>query len=352
MTEMKWLKATCACFLAGLLAIGALVVIIDPFFHYHKPLKGFPYQIDNQLSQNPGMAEHLCYDSLILGSSMTVNFETDWFLEDMKLHTLKLSYNGAYPRDIHNIMEKVDEGGQELRQVFLGVDLASYSGGVLETKYPIPEYLYNKNPFDDVKYLYNKGVLLDYILKPLAEREPTDLSSVYSSEAQLEGCYSKEYVLAHYEIPEKNDAYFPEDMFIDGLEKNLEENILPVIETHPDTKFTVFFPPYSVLYWYEYICNGQMDAVMYEYNYFVEKLLPYGNVELFFFPAQEDIVCNLDLYADTGHYRQSINHYMETCFADGSHRLTVNNYKEELQKLKHLTDTYDYDALLAEEEAL
>ena len=49
------------------------------FFHYHRPLAGFPYLVDNQLSQNPGMAAHMDYDSVILGSSMTVNFNTDWF---------------------------------------------------------------------------------------------------------------------------------------------------------------------------------------------------------------------------------------------------------------------------------
>ena len=69
----------------------ALVVYVDPFFHYHKPLKNFNYVVDNQLTQNPGMAEHLPYDSVILGSSMTVNFETDWFEELMGLKTAKLS---------------------------------------------------------------------------------------------------------------------------------------------------------------------------------------------------------------------------------------------------------------------
>lgn len=51
-----------------LLAAAALVIYVDPFFHYHRPLKGFPYLIDNQLSQNPGMAQNMEYDSVILGS--------------------------------------------------------------------------------------------------------------------------------------------------------------------------------------------------------------------------------------------------------------------------------------------
>ena len=235
MKYTKWLKVTGALMGAGLIGIAALVIAIDPFFHYHAPIEGFPYQIDNQLSQNPGMAKHMQYDSVMLGSSMTVNFETDWFAEDMGLDMVKLCYNGAYPKDISNIMKQIDAGGQTLKRVFIGVDLASYTGDVDEIKYPLPEHLYNDSPIDDVNYLYNKGVLLDYILKPIVEKEPTNLSSVYSSEVSLKDCYSREYVLSHYIVPEKNDAYFPEDMFIEGLENNLRENILPVVESHPDT---------------------------------------------------------------------------------------------------------------------
>ena len=97
------------CFLgvvaAAFLAVAALVVYVDPFFHYHSPLSGFPYLVDNQLSQNPGMAKHMDYDSVILGSSMTVNFQTTWFQELMGLNTIKLSYSGAFPKDQSNIMK-------------------------------------------------------------------------------------------------------------------------------------------------------------------------------------------------------------------------------------------------------
>ena len=33
---------------AAVALIAALVVYVDPFFHYHAPLKGFPYLVDNQ----------------------------------------------------------------------------------------------------------------------------------------------------------------------------------------------------------------------------------------------------------------------------------------------------------------
>ena len=55
---------------AGLLLAAAIVAVTDPFFRYHDPLPGFPYVIDNQLSQNIGMAERFPYDAVITGSSM------------------------------------------------------------------------------------------------------------------------------------------------------------------------------------------------------------------------------------------------------------------------------------------
>ena len=105
--------------LAMFLAVAALVIYVDPFFHYHRPLENFPYQVDNQLSQNPGMAKHMDYDSVILGSSMTVNFNTDWFLELMDLNTIKLSYSGAYPKDQSNIMKIIFNSEHEVKKVFL-----------------------------------------------------------------------------------------------------------------------------------------------------------------------------------------------------------------------------------------
>ncbi len=191
----------------GFLLAALLVIYVDPFFHYHKPLKGFPYLVDNQLSQNPGMARNMDYDSVILGSSMTVNFQTTWFGELMGLQTIKLSYSSAYPKDQANIMEIIFDSAKDKRKspvktVFLGVDVITYTGGVEETKYPIPEYLYDDNLFNDIHYVLNKDVLLNYVLRPLADPDPTDLSNVYAS-WWTEEYYSEDWVLHNYISPEQ-----------------------------------------------------------------------------------------------------------------------------------------------------
>ena len=60
----------------GLIAVAALVIMIDPFFQYHGPVETFSYVIDNQLSQNPGLAKNTEYNAVLLGSSVTVNFNS------------------------------------------------------------------------------------------------------------------------------------------------------------------------------------------------------------------------------------------------------------------------------------
>ena len=139
----KWLMTAVLAVLAALILEAAIVVYVDPFFQYHAPLEDFPYLVDNQINQNPGMATHMEYDSVILGSSMTVNFNTGWFQEVLGLNTIKLNYSGAYPKDQANIMERIFHSDNQIKTVFLGLDVMTCTGGVEETKYPITYSLYD-----------------------------------------------------------------------------------------------------------------------------------------------------------------------------------------------------------------
>ncbi len=300
-----------------LLAVGTLVVLVDPFFHYHKPLEGFPYQVDNQLSQNPGMAKHMEYDSVLLGSSMTVNFNTDWFEELMGLKTLKLSYSGAFPKDQSNIMEIIFDSDHEVKKVFLGIDVITYTGGVEETKYPIPEYLYDDNIINDISYLFNKDVLLNYILRPIADPEPTDLATMYAS-WWTEEYYNQDWVLLNYASPKQVEEETPEDAYIPSTALNLDVNICPYIEENPETEFVIFFPPYSILFWNNVLKENHLEATMANYRYIAERLNAYENVEVYFFPDREDIVLDLNHYADYSHYHPRYNRFMAECFVDGT----------------------------------
>lgn len=322
-----------------------IIAYVDPFFHYHKPLREFPYVVDNQVNMNPGLARHMDYDSVLLGSSMTVSFDTSWFMEEMGLSTQKLSYNGAYPKDQSNIMKIIFEKKNDLKQVFLGIDELNYSADINQTKYPITEYLYDENPFNDVQYLLNKDVLLDYVLRPMVDKkDKSDWNNIYKMWWQPEH-YNLANIRLYYtpaeEIPDKTTV----EEYIAGIEANLEQNILPYIENNPETEFVIFYPPYSILYWYDAKRQDKIDTIIKKYDYMTRRLLEYDNVEIHFFQNDVDIITNFNNYADYTHYSPEVCHYMVKCLKDKSHRVTLDNLDDQLSNLDKLVKNYDYGSI-------
>ena len=348
MQPKRWLAGFLGIFLAGLAGCMALVIWVDPFFQYHKPLAWFPYLVDNQVNQNPGLAKHMDYDGILIGSSMTASFNTDWFEELMGMKTQKLSYNGSYPKDLSNIMQLVfDAKGDQVKAVYMAVDQSTFSADPEETKFPVTDYLYDDNVFNDVPYLLNKDVLLDYILRPLADRkDASDWAELYKP-WWTDEYYNKANVLMYYEAVEEKqeEEALAADYFKDAVEENLQKNILPYIEAHPETEFYIFYPPYSILFWNDVTREKELEAVIGRLEYMTERLLNYENVHVFNILGKEDIICNLNNYADYMHYHKNVCRYITECFATGENELHPKNYGQAFDEIRTLAMSYDYPAI-------
>lgn len=319
--------------------IATVVIVIDPFFQYHKPLEGINYKIDNQLEQNPGMARNFDYDSVILGSSMTVNFNPLLFESLMGLNTLKLSSNAAYPKDIDNILREVTESDNEVKYVFLGLDIGNYEAEPGITAYPQPSHLYDKNLLNDVKYLFNLDMIVTYIVEERTESTP--LNELYYSWPYA--VYSKDVALSTFSRPQSFAEPVPTDAGQENVAQNLENYIIPYIESMPDTEFVIFFPPYSILYWYGQMGNGTAEKQLQSEQQIVETLLSYPNVRIFYFQNQYEYITNLDNYSDYTHYNKDMNDYMTECFGNGENELTSENYKTVFEEMNEFVITYDYN---------
>ena len=348
MQPKRWLAGFLGIFLAGFAGCMALVIWVDPFFQYHKPLAWFPYLVDNQVNQNPGLAKHMDYDGILIGSSMTASFNTDWFEELMGMKTQKLSYNGSYPKDLSNIMQLVfDAKGDQVKAVYMAVDQSTFSADPEETKFPVTDYLYDDNVFNDVPYLLNKDVLLDYILRPLADRkDASDWAELYKP-WWTDEYYNKANVLMYYEAAEEKqeEEALAADYFKDAVEENLQKNILPYIEAHPETEFYIFYPPYSILFWNDVTREKELEAVIGRLEYMTERLLNYENVHVFNFLGKEDIICNLNNYADYMHYHKNVCRYITECFTTGENELHPENYGQAFDEIRTLAMSYNYPAL-------
>lgn len=348
----KWIRSIAIAVIALMIACMAAVIVIDPFFQYHKPLSWFPYKVDNQLSNNAGMAKTFDYDSILTGSSMVSNFDLDSIKNKTGSQTVKVNYNGAYPKDIANILDYVFKEHENLETVYFGMDVYSYNSGPLEVKYPFPSHLYDDNIINDVSYLFNKDVLVQYIVEPLRfPSQKTDLSKVYMMKYD-ESAYSKEEVLKNYELPEK--GILSEDEKKDKLEAldvNLKENLIPYIEGHPETRFVIFYPPYSILYWNSRDYEGWKDFLVEEYRVTSKALLEYSNVDIYCFSDAWEYVTDLDNYVDYIHQHARVNEYILDCFVSGQHKVTKENVDSVMDSLLGYINDYDYEKIFMRDES-
>lgn len=314
----KWC-ALVALMLAALLAfIAALVVIVDPFEIYHRAWFYQPaYASDTQMYANAGVAKSYDYDSVIIGTSVTENCQPSVYDAALGGRFVKLCMNGGTARD-HAKMMDIAFRTHDVHRVVYGLDLFAVSLHHTNQKAVTPDYLYDANPFNDVYYILNESVLLRYIPQALSRMgtQPDDSArdSMYFWNPPEMPTREALFALLPAGAPA---AAQPEDAYAWATEGHIENNLLPYIKGHPDTVFTVFFPPYSLLYWVQQAMEGTLPARMAQRMQLAKALLAQPNVELYDFQAHSAWTEDYSLYFDLLHYVSSVNDAMASAMAQG-----------------------------------
>lgn len=280
---------------------------------------------------------------------MVENFRTSWF-ETEEDKVVKVPYSGGYTKDFENVFNLAFEN-QKIKTVYFGLDIfwSNFSRDSEATRFELPEYLYDDNLLNDVKYIFNKDIFYDFTITNIGFfikkiNKDNDLAYNWNSNND----FSKEAVLASYSRPEISNVLVDSNYYMQNYEANMN-NITKYIEAYPETKFVIFFPPYSILGWDNAIRENKFEARMVVTERVVEDLLQYNNVELYYFTNIEEIITNLDNYKDYTHYSENINYYMYECMCKtGEHRITKENYMDEINKMRNLAISYDYDKIFEE----
>ena len=253
MTRKRWAILTLALLITVLLSIVATVVVIDPFEVYHQATAFIP-PITNgtQSYSNAGIAKSYDYDSVIIGSSMTENFRPSQLDALLDGRFVKLPINGGSPYN-HKQMLDMAFATHDVRRVFYGLDIESYTYFYTTPKTEMPDYLYDGDLLNDVRYWFNKSVLAKYVpqtLRTFGRTDPALRDTMYMWGNLYP--YGEEAALANVRItagaveqePPSDDPQLSQQSRL-----NVEYNILPYVEAHPQTEFIFFFPPYSLARW-------------------------------------------------------------------------------------------------------
>lgn len=349
----KWFKKCLVLLIRVLFFIMALVFVVDPYFHYHKPFSFISYRLYYERYANDGINRHFDYDAIVTGTSMAQNFKTSELDDLFGTKSIKQTFSGAGYAEISQNLERALKRNENLKTVIWTVD---YNGLLRDkdwTQYEgYPTYLYDDNLFNDVSYIFNKSILyqgvLPNILMTLTGQESTTMDE-YSSWAQKESGY--EYVMANYdrwsekaEMSSDFSAQMSEMVY-----SNIKENIVNLVNQYPDTQFYLFYTPYSICYWDFLNQEGMMLWQFEAEKIATELLLDCPNVHLYSFTQKHDIINDLSNYRDKEHYSAQVSTEILKWILKGEGLITKSNYMERLSEEKEYYLNYDYESIFQDD---
>ncbi len=325
MTHKKWVIKTISFSLALLLILAAITFVVDPLYQYR-------YNEDDNYYLSPkfscaGLVKNYKYDSVMLGSSMTQNFDPKVFKEEMGLNLLKVNIGGMTVPETCFYLKYINEYSK-CKKIFVSLDLQRFAVAPEDAGFNIPRYLANGYE-DDYRYLLGSEVYtrflplalmfkgLDFINVDLPEniKNSTDVNELgaWYSDFQI----GEETVLKSLE----KNGFGVSEIEAEGIETPVNASIdmlfSTISELSSDTEYVLFFPPYSSIYWVYAKQNGHFDAFCDAKERIFELSQKYKNVKIYDFQSFE-ITYDLNNYRDISHYSKEINDYLTQCFADGT----------------------------------
>ena len=353
--DKKWFWQTIVIFFLFMVIFALPTIIIDPYFHYHKPLTDYGYKFGEQRYTNDGIVRHFDYDAYIIGNSMTENFSTTEAADLFGYKFIKVPYSGGYFKELDYLIQRSYLSDNDIKMIIRCIDYTRLfqDKDMVHPEYTIPQYMVNTNPFDDVKYVLNKNILLNETYSTyenICNKVPTTTFDEYSNWGK--GCiFGKEAVLSDYT---HSDEILPEKEFTTAdyemIKGNVEQNIISTVDKHPETTFYLYLSPYSICYWDSCHSDGLIRWNIEAERTTIELLLECTNVKLFSFTNDFELTCNLDNYKDQAHYGEWVNSLILNRMKNEEFLLTKDNYEDYLDEIYEFYSNYDYSIFSTNEE--
>ena len=355
MNGKKWIKI----WFLGIILIPILGVfnyLVDPYQQYRMP-KLYLVKYFNQRFQNPGFIKNYEYDSIALGASLMENFilsEVDQYLGYNK--TLKVSLKGGTVKEQQISLNTVIDN-KKIKNVFWCLDNVNFAGNMTELFYgnnSLPLYLYDDKIFNDLYYIFSLDVAKDSINallnKPLYEN--TDLNFSYDKMFQ----WQHKVHASAFSLENMNKVWIDTDInfsekdrqrhLFPVLKNNFDNNILDVVRKNSEIKFTMFFPPYSILKYKSYEKQGILGEYLEFKKYMINTLSEFNNVIMYDFQKDKKITHELSNYKDLSHYHQKINTWMLEKIYDKEYQVDKSNVKINLENLVDQVHKYNLNEIL------
>jgi hypothetical protein len=333
-----YLKILSGVTVAGAVGIVALNWLVDPLQFYRRAAYP-PLLIGEKRFQAPGLAKNYEYDTIIVGTSMSENFQPKQIAEKLGGKALNLSMQGASAHEQRLALQVALRSGRvrrvlwELNYEYLRGDpqwVANYDGS-------FPFYFYDENVFNDLgNYLLSvdaskqslKVLLARAGLRRYRARAPEEVYSWYRTKTFGEASVRKAWQRATN--GRSNFRKQVSEYAVENLNANFDQNVLPLIREHPTVTYDLFFPPFLAAYYanVQEVSPQILANMMANRKHVFEQTHELTNVELFDFQTAEGIIFDLDDYCDLMHFNLRVNDMILEAIRDGRHRMRAGDSHE------------------------
>jgi hypothetical protein len=238
---------------------------------------------------------------------------------------------------------------RKLRRVIAVLDFNEFSGGVDERQDvagPLPRYLYDKNPFNDLPYLLSFDVLAKawrIVVDDRSERFTSDPNAAWYWGNVVR--FGREQVLRGLDLEHLNARYQQPQRTFEGMRASFEHNLMPLLRRHPGTEFDLVWPPYSILVWVDFAQRDQLEATFAFKRYVATATAALPNVRVFDLQDERAITHDLDRYDDIYHFDPAVNELLVSAACTDAHRVDPGNAAQYEQRIREQLGALDLRAL-------
>lgn len=356
------------------LAIGFLAFYAyDPLQVYHRPWARAATLHSNFRLQAAGVFRHGDFDAVLLGTSIMENTSADEASRLFGDHFVNVSLTAS---DFIERSLMLDDllRRRPVKRVIYSLDSVYNNTRKGYPLFPITtfDFLYDRNPLNDIRVYLNRH-FAECLLRwsdaedCIGRRTTLDRPNAWFGQPEHavrfgglgNWCRARD----NYQI---RDAYVVIGKAVDALASGnikapsdaelrqktdqamryVDDNVIRHVREHPQTRFYLFFPPYSRLTFAIWQQSRPLYAHIHRAmaRHLAEEAEQLPNLEVYGF---EDAAFLDDLanYKDLGHYRAAIDSELLTDMAAGRHRLRGDNVEAYLQLATDKAAHYDLTAI-------
>jgi hypothetical protein len=359
MSAVKFLVVT----LGALGAVAGFNFVVDPLQLFH-PARFYraAYPSEERM-HNAGLIRSQTFDTVFMGDSIVLHVRSSEVDEQLGTHAVKLVMSGAASREQNFVLE-IALDRHPRRVLWEMNDMTFADAADIDALPYFPADLYRRNLKGIAGYLFNLETGREAVWAILRSWKPlrrlsyslmragyikydnNDLNELNTIDpALVPSAYNARKSLGGYEYysrpgyGQRLSAGYSYDVLV----RNFERDAVRLIQSHPDTNFTIYFPPYSMVQYaiMRDLCTPDMLPTFYRFaGYALQRLSQLPNVAVFDFRDDSAITHNLDNFADAIHHSPAIGVLLLTRIAKGENRVEKADPTRSIERLKDQVDRY------------